>query len=152
MENEFIEGNTWAAEQISQDLLNLTFLTGVMVEHNKKEKLFQWVDLTQKGGMEVRFFTTVVANKYKPKSPLWTLLDVPLCFLPTSIFFHLLSTLQGFGFHFPKIDLSFCWVSGFHILVIIVHVQFWAYVMYCILFAGLQKYLTTCHWEVNGDW
>lgn len=33
-------------------------------------------------------------------------------------FFHLLSTLQGFGFHFPKIDLSFCWVSGFYILVI----------------------------------
>lgn len=41
-------------------------------------------------------------------------------------FFHLLSTLQGFGFHFPKIDLSFCWVSGFHILVVTVHVQFWA--------------------------
>jgi hypothetical protein len=26
--------------------------------------------------------------------------------------------LQGFGFHFPKTDLSFCWVSGFHILII----------------------------------
>lgn len=42
MENEeFLEGNIRAAEQICQDPLNLTFLIGLMVEHNKKENFYQ---------------------------------------------------------------------------------------------------------------
>lgn len=41
MENEeFLEGNIRAAEQICQDPLNLIFLIGLMVEHNKKENFF----------------------------------------------------------------------------------------------------------------
>lgn len=41
MENEdFLEGNIRAAEQMCQDPLNLTFLIGLMVEHSKKENFF----------------------------------------------------------------------------------------------------------------
>jgi len=74
--------------------------------------------------MEVCFFTTVIANKYKTKNSPLDIVGCATVFPANFHFFHLLSTLQGFGFHFPKIDLSFCWVSGFLTLVIIMHVQF----------------------------
>lgn len=42
MENEeFLEGIIRAAEQICQDPLNLTFIIGLMVEHNKRENFYQ---------------------------------------------------------------------------------------------------------------
>jgi len=85
MENEFIEGNTWAAEQICQDPLNLTFLTGVMVEHNKKENFSVSRPNTERCNGSA-FFYYCYCKQVQTKTPLWTLLDVPLCFLPTSIF------------------------------------------------------------------